>query len=348
VVQNGEGTEGSRYRWIGEEEGGSRTRIIEGESYQTTSGRYTGSLVTLYGKGEAVGLNRSASIGTRGGAVYLGKDVLGSVRTGTDEYGALEDRYEYDAFGKPYKGDMSRGMNLGYTGKPYDRATGLYNYGYRDYKPEAARFTTADPVRDGANWFAYVNNDPVNWVDLWGLKASDKPSSPAISGFGLNVADMWTLSDPKQGSFPTAADLGLSGLGNTAKTESASPLSIAFSLGVTLSLTHEENFMSLSFSVSSIGNENGSAPSKPNNNEDIGRSAPIINDTDFALSNQNNTNVSGFAITIGAAANLGPISASFGFAIDVYVNPGTGLLPELSAFPSPPDMSITVTVPIGR
>ena len=31
------------------------------------------------------------------------------------------------------------------------------------------RFTTVDPIRDGANWFAYVNNDPVNYVDLWGL-----------------------------------------------------------------------------------------------------------------------------------------------------------------------------------
>jgi RHS repeat-associated protein len=64
-------------------------------------------------------------------------------------------------------------MNLGYTGKPYDTATGLYNYGYRDYKPEAARFTTVNPVRDGANWFVYVNNDPVNWVDLWGLEANE-------------------------------------------------------------------------------------------------------------------------------------------------------------------------------
>jgi RHS repeat-associated protein len=62
-------------------------------------------------------------------------------------------------------------MNLGYTGKPYDSATGLYNYGYRDYKPELARFTTVDPIRDGSNWFAYVNNDPVNWVDPWGLDA---------------------------------------------------------------------------------------------------------------------------------------------------------------------------------
>jgi RHS repeat-associated protein len=62
---------------------------------------------------------------------------------------------------------------MGYTGKPYDPATGLYNYGYRDYHPEAARFTTVDPIRDGSNWFAYVNNDPVNWIDPLGLNPYD-------------------------------------------------------------------------------------------------------------------------------------------------------------------------------
>jgi hypothetical protein len=36
-----------------------------------------------------------------------------------------------------------------------------------------ARFTTVDPIRDGNNWFAYVNNDPVNWIDPWGLKPGD-------------------------------------------------------------------------------------------------------------------------------------------------------------------------------
>jgi RHS repeat-associated protein len=108
-----------------------------------------------------------------GGAAYFGKDVLGSVRTVTGEYGQLEERYEYDAFGKPYQGEFDQGLNLGYTGKPYDTATGLYDYGYRDYAPEAARFTTADPVRDGTNWFVYVNNDPVNYIDLWGLSANE-------------------------------------------------------------------------------------------------------------------------------------------------------------------------------
>lgn len=46
----------------------------------------------------------------------------------------------------------------------------MYDYGFRDYKPVLARWTTVDPVRDGTNWYAYVNNDPVNKIDLWGLE----------------------------------------------------------------------------------------------------------------------------------------------------------------------------------
>jgi RHS repeat-associated protein len=107
---------------------------------------------------------------------------MGSVRGLTDEYGVMEERYVYDAFGNPYRGEMNNGVGLGYTGKPYDVITGMYNYGYRDYKPEVARFTTEDPVRDGANWFAYVNNDPVNWVDLWGLDKKTYTNSSAFWG----------------------------------------------------------------------------------------------------------------------------------------------------------------------
>jgi len=47
------------------------------------------------------------------------------------------------------------------------------NHGYRDYSPKTARFTTVDPIRDGHNWYAYCSNDPVNFVDLWGLSAGD-------------------------------------------------------------------------------------------------------------------------------------------------------------------------------
>ena len=156
---------GERYRWIGDSEN-TRTRNPD-DGYTVQSSRYNGRGATLYGNGEAVALNYSSSGGSR--SMYMGKDVMGSVRSVTVDTGTLEDRYEYDAFGQPYRGNLTGGMNLGYTGKPYDNATGLYNYGYRDYKPQAARFTTVDPIRDGNNWYAYVNNDPVNWVDLWGL-----------------------------------------------------------------------------------------------------------------------------------------------------------------------------------
>ncbi|GHU10468.1 hypothetical protein FACS1894151_09860 [Spirochaetia bacterium] len=194
------GTEGSRYRWIGEAQNDSRYRYIGDEAPPT---RYTGISVTLYGRGEAVAINRNASTGGRGSSAYLGKDILGSVRSSTNEYGIQEDRYEYDAFGKPYEGDFSDGMNLGYTGKPYDAVTGLYNYGYRDYAPVAARFTTVDPIRDRSNWFAYVNNDPVNYLDLWGLSASDKQSSwtgrvgDDMSGSSNFVSTMISQNQPE-------------------------------------------------------------------------------------------------------------------------------------------------------
>jgi hypothetical protein len=41
---------------------------------------------------------------------------------------------------------------------------------------QAVLSTTEDPIRDGSNWFAYVNNDPVNWKDPWGLSANDARS----------------------------------------------------------------------------------------------------------------------------------------------------------------------------
>ncbi len=131
--------DGGRYRWIGEDSTtNDRYRYIGNGGETNLKPRYTGIQVTLYGRGEPVAMNRTSSSTGRGGTTYLGKDILGSVRSVTNENGQLEDRYEYDAFGKPYQGDLDNGMNLGYMGKPYDSNTGLYNYGYRDYKPEAA------------------------------------------------------------------------------------------------------------------------------------------------------------------------------------------------------------------
>ncbi|MDR0638794.1 MAG: RHS repeat-associated core domain-containing protein [Spirochaetaceae bacterium] len=163
-----------------------------------------------------------------GGTVRLGKDILGSVRGISNDYGLLEDRYEYDAFGKPYKGDLNSGMNLGYTGKPYDTVTGLYNYGYRDYKSEVARFTTVDPIRDGVNWFAYVNNDPVNWVDLWGLEGKVTNNSDAtilVKPEHEKPNDVFTPVAPG-GTYNDDIDGALAPDGNTYKGYSGSQVTV--------------------------------------------------------------------------------------------------------------------------
>ena len=89
--------------------------------------------------------------------------------------------YDYDIFGSPITGNYTTGADYGYLGKPYDSITGLYNYGYRDYSPQTVRFTTVDPIRDGANWFAYVNNDPVNYIDLWGLAPKQHTDKTGVS-----------------------------------------------------------------------------------------------------------------------------------------------------------------------
>ena len=57
----------------------------------------------------------------------------------------------------------------GYSGKSYNPNTGLNNYGFRDYSSNIGRFITSDPIRDGTNWYTLAVNNPVCFVDLWGL-----------------------------------------------------------------------------------------------------------------------------------------------------------------------------------
>jgi len=113
-------------------------------------------------------------------SVYYYEDIRGSVRGITDTNSNLIQSYEYTAFGE--RTSTAHGKNFlffdkginqpyGFTGRPIDKVTGLYNYRLRDYNPEIGRFIQPDPLGQipGPNIYAYCNNNPINWVDPWGM-----------------------------------------------------------------------------------------------------------------------------------------------------------------------------------
>ena len=65
----------------------------------------------------------------------------------------------YDIFGSPFQKTGSfladDSLDFGYLGNPYNADTELYDYGFRDYSPEIARFTIVDPIRDAFDLTVY-------------------------------------------------------------------------------------------------------------------------------------------------------------------------------------------------
>jgi RHS repeat-associated protein len=54
-----------------------------------------------------------------------------------------------------------------YTGREWDKETGLYYYRTRYYDPMEGRFISKDPIgfKGGINLFSYVGQNPINRID---------------------------------------------------------------------------------------------------------------------------------------------------------------------------------------
>ncbi|AVD71757.1 RHS repeat domain-containing protein [Desulfobulbus oralis] len=74
--------------------------------------------------------------------------------------------------------------NLRFPGQYFDAETGLHYNWNRYYDPETGRYLSPDPIglEGGLNLYAYVDNDPVNWVDPWGLTPAGTLIGGAVGG----------------------------------------------------------------------------------------------------------------------------------------------------------------------
>jgi RHS repeat-associated protein len=123
----------------------------------------------------------------KGTTYYLSYNRLGSLKAIRNQSNTIIKQIDYDSFGNvisqtnptlstatPDLSLDSIDIPLGFAGGLYDKDTNLIRFGYRDYDPYTGRWTAKDPIDfsgGDSNLYAYVGNDPINYVDPEGKVA---------------------------------------------------------------------------------------------------------------------------------------------------------------------------------
>lgn len=102
-----------------------------------------------------------------GSPFFVSADHEQSTCVVTDANGNVAASYVYDVFGALTFTAPGGAVDFPYlyTGQEWDSELLLYNYRARLYDPVARRFIAIDPVRRLTSPYAYVNNDPVSFID---------------------------------------------------------------------------------------------------------------------------------------------------------------------------------------
>lgn len=117
-----------------------------------------------------------------GQAYYYHADHLGSIRALTDGVGAVVRTYTYDSFGRIVAQTGNVLNPYSYTARQFDPEIGLHYYRMRTYDPLNGRFLQKDLIRADSNPYPYVLNNPLGWIDPYGLQW-DEPLLDRIVGW---------------------------------------------------------------------------------------------------------------------------------------------------------------------
>lgn len=110
---------------------------------------------------------------------YIHPDHLGTPRLIADEAGTTVWRWDNrEPFGLSAPNEDADGngqpltFNLRFPGQYYDRETGTFYNGFRDYDPQTGRYIQSDPIGldGGINTYGYVGGNPNNRIDPFGLQ----------------------------------------------------------------------------------------------------------------------------------------------------------------------------------
>ena len=212
---------------------GSRTYLLEGEHLE---GMLSGTAwQAKYLRGAVIDeiVNAYLYEGARQVNYTFHHDALQSVLGVSGHEGSVLQTISYGPFGEKIgSAGNANTNNLHYTGREEDPDTGLYNYRARLYDPGVGRFLSEDPLgfKAGVNFYAYVQNNPVNRNDPSGEFAHivggvvggaiGGGTAGAIAGFmDTYIAELGNLSQAFEGAktgFVTGAVVGAVAGGFTA------------------------------------------------------------------------------------------------------------------------------------
>ena len=152
---------------------------------------------------------------------YYHADGLGSIIALTDQSGKVAQDYDYDSFGnlKDQKNRIKQPFT--YTGREWDKETGLYYYRARYYDPMEGRFISKDPIgfKGGINLYNYVDSNPINNTDPTGEASLKETYCKKLSGIIGMCADFTAIGATLSGAgAPVGVTASLVSAGNTGLT----------------------------------------------------------------------------------------------------------------------------------
>ena len=109
------------------------------------------------------------------GTTFYHADGNGNITALMDANQNIVGRYLYNPFGKLIGkwGVMADVNEMQFSSMPHHNLSGIYGYWGRFYDPNLQRWLNHDPIgeRGGINLYGFVGNNPVNYVDPFGLLA---------------------------------------------------------------------------------------------------------------------------------------------------------------------------------